>query len=324
MSFLEELREAPKSAKAQWNVFIIEYGPGCKSIFLFHEGRTDPAFYRGFVEQAKPEDYHVRLVRCGTKREVLKRVEDFRSRYEEDPRVLFFVDKDHDDLVGDGTDVEYAHLYTTRTYSVENYVCCQSVLGRYIVEVVGLPDMDSRVQRIVARYERNRAALYNAGLPVMAWIVAAREVCSTVNLNNIDTSKLFVLTDDLVPQLRGGRDSAFAYLARTTGGHDHQPAVPNDLLENTISRLEGLEPQTWFRGKQELWYFVSFINTVAEALREAKGGPKSRVALTERNALEILGPRTPCPPCLQEFLDRTMGILRDSSFSATQAAAAPA
>jgi hypothetical protein len=323
MSFLESLRQAPLSAIAQWGLFVIEYQPGGKSIFLFHEGRTDPAFYRGFVEQAKPEDYQVRLVRCGTKREVLERIEDFRSRYEENPRALFFVDKDHDDLVGNETDIGYSFLYTTCAYSIENYVCCQTVLSSYLIDVIGLPDMDSRIPAIVAQYEANKAALYRAGLPAMAWIVAARELFSTVHLNNINNTKLFDLTDDLEPKLRGGRAAAVAYLTRTTGGNDHQQDVPHDRLESIISRLEGLEPQTWFRGKQDLWYLVKFINGVAEILRNTNGGPKSKVTLSENNALEILGPRVPCPSCLGGFLDRTLGRLSANNSSATLAATAP-
>jgi len=318
MSFLEDLRRASRSAKAQWNGFIMEYRPECRSIFLFHEGRTDPAFYCGFVDQVKPQGFDVRMVRCGNKREVIKQVEDFRSRYKDDPRVLFFVDKDHDDLVGNKAVVDYVHLYTTRAYSIENYICSQSVLSRYLVEVVGLPDMDDRVRRIVAQYEKNRDALYFAGLPVMAWIIAAREMFSTVNINNIKTSKLFDLDNDLVPQLLGGREGAFDYLARTTGGHDRQQWVPDDRVEAAISKIEGLEPQTWFRGKQELWYFVKFINSVAEALRGSNGVPKRKVVLSENDAIATLGPRAPCPPCLQEFLGRTIGKLCSNSSSGTQ------
>ena len=319
MSFLEDLRRAPRSAKAQWNGFIMEYRPECRSIFLFHEGRTDPAFYCGFVEQVKPQGFDVRMVCCGNKREVIKRVADFRLRYKDDPRVLFFVDKDHDDLVGNEAVVDYVHLYTTRAYSIENYICCQRVLIRYLVEVVGLPDMDDRVRRIVAQqYEKNRDALYSAGRPVMAWIIAAREIFSTVNINNIDTSKLFDLDNDLVPQLRGGREGAFNYLAQTTGGQGHQKCVPDDRIEAVISKIEGLEPQTWFRGKQELWYFVKFINFVAEALRGANGVPKRKVVLSENDAIATLGPRAPCPPCLREFLGRTIGKLCSNSSSCTQ------
>ena len=263
--------------------------------------------------------FDVRMVRCGNKREVIKRVADFRLRYkEDDPRVLFFVDKDHDDLVGNEAVVDYVHLYTTRAYFIENYICCQRVLIRYLVEVVGLHDMDDRVRRIVAQYEKNRDALYSVGRPVMAWIIAAREMFSTVNINNIDTSKLFELDNDLVPQLRGGREGAFDYLMRTTGGQDHQQRVPDGQIEAAISKIEGLEAQTWFRGKQELWYFVKFINFVAEALRGANGVPKRKVVLSENDAIATLGPRAPCPPCLREFLGRTIGKLCSNSSSCTQ------
>lgn len=313
MSFLDELRSAPSSPTASWNTFIIEYRPGGQAVFVIHEGRDDPSFYRPHVAGRIPAGWRLRFVCCGTKKEVLKRSAEFAGRYAEDPRVLFFVDRDHDDLIGANAERPYRWTYTTTCYAIENYLCTPQVVRAFLTDIVGLPDMDPACDLVAERYEASKSELHQAGLPIMAWIVAARRQGSSLNLNNVDTGKIFRVTDDLTPELVDEVPALYSYLATTTGGHEPNQSPPEEDIQSELAQLKGVTSNTWFRGKQDLWFLVKFVLRAVELLDACKKKGKVRVQVGPGNALQVLGPRAPLPNCLAEFLDAAVADLQGAA-----------
>lgn len=303
MSFLDELRAAPNSPTASWNTFIMEYLPGGQALFVVHEGRDDPSFYRSHVASRMPAGWRLRFVCCGTKKGVLDRAGEFARRHPPDPRVLFFVDKDHDDLIDKNAERPYRWTYTTTCYAIENYVCTAQVVRAFLTDIVGLPDTDESCDVVVQRYEASKSELHHVGLPIMAWIVAARRQGLTLNLNNIDNEKLFNVADDLTPTLADSIPAVYSYLAAVTGGREPNLSPPDEDIQSELAQLEGVTSQTWFRGKQDLWFLVKFLNRSVELLRACEKTGRVSVQISRVNALQILGPRAPLPGCLAEFLD---------------------
>src|SRR5688572_11924838 len=143
MSFLDSVRGAAGSPLAQFNTFLLEYKPNARRVYAFLEGRDDPCFYRRMIAESLPNGYTLRLVQCGSRRGVLDALDRFSARYVANPRVLGIIDKDHSDLVAGGAAANYPHTFETTCYSVENYVCEPTIVRRYCVESLGLPDTDA-------------------------------------------------------------------------------------------------------------------------------------------------------------------------------------
>lgn len=308
MTFLDELRAATSSPEAEWNVFIIEYAPDRKRVFVFHEGRDDPAFYRTHVEANLPKEYELRFVRSGNKAQVLARVEEFKSRFAANPRVLFFVDKDHDDLIQRAMPT-YQWLYVTDSYSIESFLCSPEIVRRWLVDVGGMFDMDTRCKRIADRYEAARAVYVGLMLPVMAWVLAARKLGYKLNLNNVDVGQFVALDADLQPQLTQDGVTVFEYLEKVTGGSAPNAPIPAHLVTEAENVLGAVQPNRWLRGKQDAWFLVRYIESVSEELRNAGSPLKVRISLNTGNVIHALGPRAPVPSCLATFLAAVSGAL---------------
>ena len=100
MTFLEKLRSAPDSPQAKVNTFLAVFNPEGETVAAFVEGRDDPSFYRQHLEAvAKQHNVKLTLYALNKKREVLNTRDFLSSRFRTNPRILFFVDKDHDDLI---------------------------------------------------------------------------------------------------------------------------------------------------------------------------------------------------------------------------------
>lgn len=316
MSLLETLRAAPSSPAAMWNTFIIEYQPNGKNIFVVHEGRDDPSFYRHHMESRVPAGWELRFIPCGTKKDVLKRSKDFADRYRESPRVLFFVDRDHDELIGVNQKRPYRWTYTTSGYSIENHVCSRQVVRAFLTDIAGLPDMDEASQTIEEIYGKSKEKLHEIGMPVMAWIIASRRAGRQLNLNNIDTKKLFKLNADLSPELVDEIPALFAYLDKVAGGCDHRLSPDDPEILREIAHLKTLPSDTWFRGKQDIHFLVMFLRKVVELLKPQKR-VRPCIDLGRANALQILGPKAPLSACLERFLHAAAHGLSASTSSAT-------
>jgi hypothetical protein len=309
MSFLDKLRAAPSSLDAIWNTFLLEYSPNRQIVFVIHEGREDPSFYRPHIRDRFPTGWEIRFVCCGTKKMVLKRSEEFADRYAIDPRVLFFVDKDHDDLFNVNEGRPYQWTYTTSCYSIENILCKKEVVRAYLTDIAGAHDMDPLCAQIVERYDESRSKFHELGISMMAWIVCARRHGISLNLNNIDTGRLFRVTDQLTAELVQDVPAQYVYLATTTGGQKPNRSLAAEDIEVDMKHLQSLVSDTWFRGKQDVWFLVKFLLKAVENMKNNGRSVNARITLAPNNALEILGPRTPIPICLSQFLDFAVNSL---------------
>jgi hypothetical protein len=313
MSFLDVVRAAAASPLAQFNVFLLEYKPRGHCVYVLLEGRSDPAFYRRYLEERLPAGFCLRFVRCGNRRAVVEYVAKFVSRYPPNPRVLALVDKDHSDLVVGATEFAYAFGFQTEVYSVENYVCDPNVVRRYCVDCLGMDDVGDLCENIGAEYGRLSKVFCEEMVPCMAWIIAARRRGDRVNLGNLDTSKIIQLDEELSPRRTVSDSELDSYLERTTGGSEPTMPVPREAVRAIAEELRSLPPKRWLRGKQELWFTVAFLRGLSQAAKQpgVRAGP--RVDLNYSNGLEVLAPRCEPPQHLQRFLAESFGALSSSA-----------
>ena len=309
MSFLDTLKNATATQQVQFNVFLIEYKPGTRAIFALLEGRDDPSFYRRFLSSNLPRGYRLRLVNCGNRKGVLDAVTAFQSRYKDDERVIALIDKDHSDLVPNSGSTQYKYAFQTAGYSIENYVSVPEVVRRYCVEMLGLPDLEPACDQIQAHYEQALARFQSAAIHCMAWVVAARRRGDALHLNGLDTGAIFKVDDDLLGQMKISLADLYAYLEKVTGKNAPTPAVAGTAVDAVVDELRPLDPKTWLRGKQEIWFTVAFLNAASSAIKAKGVRAGSRVQLTLGNALAVLSGLCDPPPALESFLTTTLSGL---------------
>src|SRR5580698_4141808 len=123
MEMLDIHAAALASGNVPYHEFLLCYRAGERFVYGIVEGREDPCFYRGIIENMLPEGWEVRLIRAGSKKKALKVFESMDwSRFPR-KRVCFFVDRDLSEFVGGETHVG-DNLYVTDKYSIDSEVVC--------------------------------------------------------------------------------------------------------------------------------------------------------------------------------------------------------
>ena len=298
-SLLERLKEAPTTPQAQFNLFLARYRPGRTKVFVFVEGRFDRPFYGPFLRVfhglADPE-----FVRCDNKKNVLKALDNFSRRYQPDPAVLFFVDRDFDEILGISMP-EHTWLFVTAGYSIETYLVSWPVVKSYLTESANA-DLDEEAwNELEARFAHGHRRFVRVARDVMVWMLAVRRSGVDANLQNVKSSRLFQL-DEEQTSLVDSLENAYQYLCVTTG-HNQPVSMPScrDLdQEQKICTDESWH--SWLRGKQSLWFVIAFIKRELESLTTKKVCARPVVALCEKNAVTELATRLEMPRDLKTFL----------------------
>jgi hypothetical protein len=301
MSYIEQLRRARSSRTAILHKFLTNYDPNSERIYAFVEGDADEAFYRAQIQKYVPEQKLIYTFNCEGKAGVAEAYKEVVAKYPGCERVLFFFDKDIDDIVG----VQWPsdpRIYVTEFYSIENYVVNKQILSRYFKDYVKIRKVEVAIDEVLERFDADLAHFHKLILPVMAWIVIMRRSGTRVNLQNLDLGQLFDVTDN--GNCRRAKRCAIAYLVKATQASS--PVPPWTHLRASCIELRRHLPKTYVRGKFEAWWFVEFCRRIVEALqeivKEADGSIKIHAQLHPNTFIQLLagGVETPVP--LNNFL----------------------
>jgi len=125
MDFLSEItQEADESGAYQ--EFLLYYKHKGKTLHLFFEGKDDPSFYSGFINEIiindlSPHNTYICYSHiCGDKYKVYEMYVKITNRFTKS-RCLFFVDKDFSDYLEQNYPYD-EHIYVTDFYSIENFL----------------------------------------------------------------------------------------------------------------------------------------------------------------------------------------------------------
>lgn len=306
------LRAEARTPHAVFHQFMLLLGSSSPdSFFLFFEGAEDPAFYIGFIlPRLHAREYHEFV--CNGRSGVIK-VNELCSRDGRAfDRTLYFIDKDHCDLINP-TEVLPNRLFQTDCYSFENYLVCKQSFRRFWTERLHLQSGDSRFDSYLELYHRLHQSFLKRMLFLMAIILIGRGIdkypVAKLNLNNVRMEK--VLSIDVgngrVRWVPSGGSNFLAASNMTASGS----ALRGDAIRSVVRKyLRGLEPKSYVRGKYELWFFVRFLSQVTNQLSDRnlakiKGLPRATPGevITYASAIDSLCGLSPLPACLDSFLE---------------------
>lgn len=308
MAFVDLLRSARTSPVAIKHEFRSTYGATHNQIHAFYEGHNDAAFYAGFIRSRMRGDSRFYWYNCRGKRGVLQARAEVRQTHPSADRVLFFIDKDLDDLLGSGP-VSEVDVFETEHYSIENYVVCEQAFERWVGENLRVSTVAFEASVLREHFAKSLAAFWARIRPIMAWVLAHRRAASALNLANINLRELIWLDNDALPKTHRPAGGRIAYLDRVTGVTT-TPAIMA-AVKRAMGELTQLSEKCWVRGKFEAWFMVKYCQlvrqTLAAAAAEAGGQVGQPTSMHEENVVELLAPRIAEPGPLSEFLDRHLG-----------------
>lgn len=271
----------------------------------FFEGKRDESFYAGFLRNSVARDRRLCTYHCGSKKSVYLVHPKVVTRTIDGDLVLFFVDRDFDELISVRRPSMH-EVFVTDWYSIENYLVTEEMVERIWAEILRQPTGGEDLEQVLASF-REAATLFSAWYEeIAAWIVHQRRNTSTAQLNNLEMRRLFKIKADLtlerlVPEDELIRKCAEYCLTETPESWARERGA-------VLAELATQPSKRKIRGKCELWLLVAYTKVVRDLLvhahSEAGRSLSAALDLTESNALEVLGPRVPLPESLRDFLAR--------------------
>lgn len=300
MSFADLLRKSRSSPTAVLHKFLVNYNPSGRQIHAFVEGSPDLAFYRRYLDPYV-DPGAVWLYNCEGKAHVYETYGKIIERFPHCRRVIFFVDKDVDDIIGEAWPAD-PRIYVTDVYSIENYLVCKEVVTRYLHDFVKLKRVEFDFAPVLSQFDKQRDKFYGVILPLMAWVVTARRSGQRPNLGNIALANLLLFSDSgFVERKRNRLD----YLCKVTGVQ--LPPGVWKPIRRTCLELKRLPPKRYVRGKFEAWFMLEMLKTLLAQLdreaRQSGGAISVNTSVHDSNFVQLLVPGLPVPTSLASFLD---------------------
>lgn len=169
-SFLDSLKAASQSSVVKRNNFLASFDPNGNEIGIFLEGRDDPSLIRVHSErEAKSKGLSIVVRVLGNKKDVIETWKYFETRFPNNPRLCFFVDKDHDDFLGQVEGITtQGSLFVTKHYSIENYLVTKESIKAVLNDIWGI-DSPTVIEAACKDFEKFQQAYRPIFLPMMAW-----------------------------------------------------------------------------------------------------------------------------------------------------------
>ncbi len=308
MSMLQIHAAALQSTPTAYHEFLLKYKPNESVVYGFVEGKEDPMFYRGLIEQALPKGWEIELIKAGNRDTVLKSHADFDWARYSTKQICFFIDRDLTDFIGPKP-APIDNIYITDGYSIENEALNFGTYRRLLEEVFNLSSLAAPdVEKLRLTFNRNIEVFREALSPVMAEIILWRQAGLRPNLNNIDVRALFefVNGDARIRAAYTTPDQRAAHAAQCVG-LPASPAATRQAMEIDFLKLQAAE--RFVRGKYALWFVVESATRIHESIHVVlpafNAPPKLKTTIGTGNAMLFVAPRLRCPESLREFIART-------------------
>ncbi|MHA6248426.1 DUF4435 domain-containing protein [Pontibacter sp. CAU 1760] len=317
MSFLSLLNKYSEATETVYLKLLLNYKFDEKTYHFLFEGQDDQFFYINYINSifsSSPEPFYYI---CNGKKNLYKCYNDINWTKYSNRRVLFFTDKDLDDIIQKSYPTS-DNIFVTKYYSFENYLVCSDILKRFLRETCHLRD-EILIQSIVDVFEEQLKIYNKLVLPISAWLVDNRKSTKPANLANIDLSKIFAINSNLHIIRKKSLKSTIDYVERVTNNVG-TPSDRSDLLKISKELVKIPEHKIYLRGKFELWFLYTFFKKVIEIVitglneeisqnnkRLASGEKKQpkyvvNVELKESNIVELFATRLKIPVDVKSFL----------------------
>jgi hypothetical protein len=301
MSFLKELEDSLSEVTVLKHDFLLCYSRTEKIVHAFFEGKTDESFYGTFLRAELPNGWKLKSYICKNKDGVYYYFEEFKHMHLIAQPLLFFVDKDIEDVIP-FLRIADEKIHVTDYYSVENYIVTSDLVERIWAEIFGQGSGNKVADEISRTFDKVLRDVHLIFLDMMAWILYHLRNGSRPNLDCINTKDLFILEDSLVCTRTLGLEALYKYLDTKTKVSTNISEYLN--IQTIRVELDTYEPKTVIRGHNEMEFFIVFykkLKHIAAKASENKIKPQPDITLS--NVIDVLGPRVPMPSSLRVFFD---------------------
>lgn len=303
MNLLEYLNEELANNNIDHHLFLISYNPQNKVIHCFFEGKTDESFYGTTIRNFLPSEYKLKTYICGKKDNVLFHYRELGYKTSNKQPLLFFIDKDIDDIIPIDVDKSES-IYETDYYSIENYIVTNSSLLQLWAEVFRQSSGTAVADKLNDLFSEAYNEYNKIALQFMAWtLYHRRKGGGRLNLDCIKTSDLFTIDENLKLTPSFELADLYQYLHLKTKVNTQADEL--ESIQECLNELSAFEIKKISRGHNEMDFFIEFC----KALRKTSANVETVKITTQldincANAIDIMGPRIKPHQSLLSFLTK--------------------
>lgn len=295
---LSELESAPVALMIVKQSYVPSFS--CQS-FAIVEGADDEIFYSGYIKTILGlEDLTV--VRAGSKRSVLETYDKIDWNVFERERVLFFIDRDHDELIVDSPYPVAKNLYITDCYAIENYICtckcfmgiCSTACGNAESALAAIDKQE--VERIYCdAFDKFERAI--SKIPEMS--IAWRRYGLKPNMRNINLKQLLTIENGNV---NVKCTEVLATMKRQVGISCESPTISDSEIEDIGRSLEAYGDFVARTNGKLIFDFFQMLLGSMQHYEFPSGAKITRNQLLTSNVLSTGIAIQGCPDSLRSFL----------------------
>lgn len=314
MNMIKTLSKAIDECPTAYHEFIGKYRRIDKKIYGFVEGKTDPSFYRTYVNTLLPSGWEIDFTLARTKKNVIDVYNSIDWENFPKARVLFFVDRDLSMFISEEIPIS-ENIYITDMYSVENYVVSSKVLRIILDDFSDLGSLPNDIKDEICRSFSEQLRKFQLLMTdVMVWIIVWRrhgqktKNYEGVCLNNIKLNKLIqVSADNCCYNPKFNSSLALCHIIHNWCKIHYIPDKEKVFKSVRREFRSNQGEQKFIRGKFLIWFMIKYLNSIFVS-NETDGTvrkPKYSVTWGHPNLLSIIGNQLPIPESLRRFINNT-------------------
>ncbi|WP_347491231.1 DUF4435 domain-containing protein [Desulfoscipio sp. XC116] len=306
MSMLEIQRSALEEVIVPYHTFLMSQSKSKKRLYGFVEGKDDPSYYQGrIISQIRNDEWEVILIEAGhpkgNKNRVLRLLNIIDWNRFSPKQTTFFVDRDLSDFLDDLPQND--NLYITDEYSIENNIVTVHTLKRALIELFNIHLVDYEFDIVVKFFEQGIQKIAYVAEIITCYYLFLRKKGLTPSLGDIDISEIIRVNKCIVDVK--SLEAIKRYI-KTKWCYDYDELCIKEIQEDFSEKNKGYK---YVRGKYLMWYFIKFINSFCCTCNEIIPSMDKPITgyreLSEKYAIQDLGPRSKTPCSLNEFIERT-------------------
>ncbi|SHN43701.1 DUF4435 domain-containing protein [Chitinophaga sp. CF418] len=195
MNYKDEFFSFRESFSVDTSLFELlqDYHPKKNTLHLFVEDDDDYQFYRSFALRVY-SSYQIIPHKQRGKGNVLEAYQKIDWKRYSKCRVLFFYDKDYDDILGISQPADH-NIFCTMYYSLENYLVNTNVVSIILKEIFGYTG-----DKLLVKINTELAQIYKRFVKrlrlISSWILIYRKTDDHCDLDRIAFEDLFVFDKD--------------------------------------------------------------------------------------------------------------------------------
>jgi len=340
MNYLDELfqKKQEYSVAANIQTFKNEYYHNKKTLHLFVEDEDDYEFYHAFASRIY-NDYEIYRYAQKGKAKLFEAYREMAFDKYKPGRVLFFYDKDYDDLI-QKTQPVGSNLFMTSHYSIENYFVNEEAY-RIILTYAYRYTPPELIEQVISEIRPLYEIFCSKLKIVTSWILIYREDSSFCDLDEIKFDDLFMQEKDVFTCTKKVLQTKYAQLmADTTIVNQHKKQYRTQGLKVILESKSKADPskfsykaflrnyrkinsiqdrKKYLRGKYEIWFlfkvFVGNFSVKMKAYNEKAGNYNAkdenkekipriaqRMQINESTIFSLVTPKMKIPSDLDQFL----------------------